>query len=99
MSKRLPTVRGGSLVEAVGGPFDGEVLYLSDGEPGIHVWRFPGDPQTLSVRPKGPKHGEHYVGWYSPGAAVAEMTQAVYWHPEPTAEEWDAMRTNEREGS
>ncbi len=89
--RRLPTVRGGALVEAIGGPLDGDILFLLSGEPVIHVWHFFDGLRSPTTCPVG--DGKlNKMGWYSPGAAVAAMTQRVYWHPEPTEEQWEAMR-------
>lgn len=77
---RVPHVCGGLLLECMGGPLDGQWVFLRGGDSVVDVAHFWDDRRTLWVdgaRPGAP----NYLGYYSPGRDGFVNGGTAKWHP------------------
>lgn len=82
----LPQVVGGWLVEAVGGPFDGEILYLPYSETTLDVFHFYDERRTTTIGGFRP-YGDNYLGYYlKPQAGTPRAVRWYAFNPAPAAE-------------
>ena len=89
---RFPRVHGGALAEAVGGPFDGDLLYVPRGTRMVDVYVTGGDRRLHTTIRIGKAHGPNWVGYYSTRGFDVLDTERVWFYASRSEEDLDTMR-------